>query len=70
MANLRRKEKHGFFTCIDGPYDGKLIRLSLSGPYVCSAYFSVSGQWRGRYVQDEEKRDHVRWEVLSAGRFN
>lgn len=66
MAMVRRKEKHGVFTCIDGPYDGKQIRLSIEGPYVASAYFSVGEWWPGRYVQDSEKRDHVKWEVKSG----
>ena len=66
MAKLRRNVPHRLFTCKGGPFAGKEIKLSVDGPYVASAYFSVGEWWPGRYVQDSEKRDHVKWEVKSG----
>ena len=66
MTKLRRNVPHRLFTCKGGPFDGKEIKLSVDGPYVASAYLSIRNWWRGRYVQDPENRDCVKWEVGSG----
>ena len=59
--------------CIDGPYEGKYIKLSNEGGYLHTAFFSVpsyKGGELGRYVVTEEFVGCVIWETAEDVKSN